>query len=224
MSRCAGWLHACLSFISAARMIPEALDPGGLLGLLDHLVDNRLVERRLLPARWQSMRISTFSGRSLMMLLSVFSRRRMNGAGRLAQTLCRALIAPALDRRGVAALEHRGRASRPGSRTAWSSSTRSWTSSTRGRLAPAATFQRCSANPIERYRDPARDKASAAGDRAVHPAPPKTDRQHHQRPAGQDRDAGRLPSDARAGDALPGGRGRDAREGRARGRASSARG
>ena len=48
-----------------------------------------------------------------MMLLSVFSRRRMNGARRPAQALGRVLIAPALDRRRIAALERRGRAEQP---------------------------------------------------------------------------------------------------------------
>ena len=93
-----------------------------------------------------------------------------------------------------------------------------------GLLGPAATFKRCYATPIERWRD------QRATDRLRQATGPfilrrlKTDKEHHQRPARQDRDAGRLPSDQGAGDALPGGRRRDAREGRARRRESSARG
>ena len=52
----------------------------------------------------------------------------------------------------------------------------------------------------------------------------KTDKDDHRRPAGEDRDEGRLPPDARAGDALQGGRRRDARARPPKPRGSSAAG
>ena len=70
----------------------------------------------------------------------------------------------------------------------------------------------------------ARDRAPAAGDRPLHPAPPEDRQGDHRRPAREDRDARRLPSDQGAGDPLPGGRRRDAREGGRAPRGSSARG
>jgi non-specific serine/threonine protein kinase len=48
----------------------------------------------------------------------------------------------------------------------------------------------------------ARHRASATGDRPVHPAPPEDRQADHHRPAGEDRDARRLPSDQGAGEPL----------------------
>ena len=64
-SRWAGWLHTCLSFISAASTMPAALDPVRRRCLLEHLVDDRLVERGLLARqRGSTTFISILSGRS----------------------------------------------------------------------------------------------------------------------------------------------------------------
>jgi hypothetical protein len=102
-----------LSFISAARMIPERSIPVGVLGLLEHLVDDRLVERRLLlgeVAVDAHLDLLGQVGDDAPVGLQPAQDER---AGRLAQTLGRVAVAVALDRRRVAALERRRRAEQP---------------------------------------------------------------------------------------------------------------
>ena len=58
---------------------PAPLDALRRLDAFQHVVDHRLVERGLLGGQVADTSISSFSGRSAMIDLSVFSRRRMNG-------------------------------------------------------------------------------------------------------------------------------------------------
>ena len=89
---------------------PRALDPGGVLGLLDHLVDDRLVERRLLLGQVAVDAHLDLLGQVADDAPVGLQPAQDERAGRLPQALGRVAVAVALDRRRVAAFERR----RPG--------------------------------------------------------------------------------------------------------------
>ena len=91
----------------------RALDPLCPLCLLEHLVDDRLVKRRLLRGQMAVDPHLDLVREVADDLLVGLQPAQDERAGRLAQACRRMLVAPPLDRRRVAALERRGRPEQP---------------------------------------------------------------------------------------------------------------
>ena len=111
---CAGWLQTCLSLVIVASTRPRRSMPSLDSMRASMSSTTAWYSDACSAVRLQSTSISSLSGRSLMMDLSVLSRRSTNGRVRRPQPGRGVVVAVPLDRLGVPLPERGGRAEQAG--------------------------------------------------------------------------------------------------------------